>query len=1188
MPPKTSKKNIELSSSQDKKYVKMDPIDHMLARPDMYTGSTRSKNVEEFVSSFSNDNNFLFTKKSINYSPAILRIFIEPLSNSIDNCARSKKAKIPCTSIKIYVDKSTGETTIWNDGEWIPINDDNDENMYNHTLIFGHLLTSSNYNDEEERYDISGRNGIGGKVCNVFSKFFRVRGLDPKNKKTIEQIWRNNMKETSDPDIKDAKNVTKNKGYTEVTWIPDFTRFGIAGYTNDIIDLYCRYAVDCAMLTGVDVYFNDSKIPVKNLRDYSKLYINKKEKKEDEEDENNDILYIKSSDAEIVLIPGTYQSVSFVNGVYTSEGGTHVDAWSEVLFRPIVQKLTSPKGPVYNIGDVRKYFSLFISIKTDKPEFESQSKCKLESPVIADVKSKDINKILKWDVIDDIRRSKELIVLKKLERKKRVFEKVIGLDPANNEGSPDCTLILVEGLSAKTYAVNGINVGAFNKKGRDWFGIYALRGKLLNTRNAKITTIANNHVVSDVIKALGLKLDQDYTKNDAFNTLRYSRIMIITDADCDGIHISCLIQNMIHSLFSSLLKREEPFIVSMQTPIVKVYLSKTKELLFYNERAYKKYVSKFNNENPGKNIDKKYYKGLGTSDDKDILNTFGKKLIKFQNDENTTYNMNKVFNKKQADDRKIWMENFDPDNIVLLWNGEQEEVLSVSYSDYLNTEMPKFSIDDCSRSLPNLIDGQKTASRKTLYACKLKKLKYNGKTLKVAQLAGFVAEKTAYHHGEQNLCQTITNMAHEFPGSNNVPLLYGDGQFGSRLSGGKDAASARYIWTSMNALTHLLFRSEDDILLDKYVDDGEMVEPLFYVPILPVILMNGSKGIGTGWSCDIPCYDPLDLISCVEIWLNNNGKALIKDESNEEIISLFPEIKPWYRGHTGVIESSSNNRYISYGHITEKGKTKIVDELPVEMWTDDFKDYAEELLEQKKISNLKNYSTPKKVHFEFTETKEMTCDLKTLKLSKFISASNMVMFNEKGVIKKFKTVDEIIDSFCRVRYDYYIKRKKYMIKCLEHKIKFLGNKKRFLEEIMYGKIELFIEDEGKRKSRKTSDIFNELVVRGYDKEEENEEENNEKDEEEKDEKDEKEMEKGYDYLLKMPFKSITEEKINSLKNDINSKIKERDVLKSLSEKQLWLNDLTEFKESYLIWKINIEKASVKTENKIKKAPVKRK
>lgn len=1145
-----------MTTHTKKKYNKMDPLEHILHRSDTYVGSTRNRVLEDYVS-LSTDN-FRVIKKVINYSPAILRIFIEPLSNAIDNVSRSMKTKTTCTTIKVNINIETGETSVWNDGDSIPVEFDEDEECYNHSLIFGQLLTSSNYDDDEDRYNISGRNGLGVKLTNVFSEYFSVQGVDPVNKQMFVQEWTNNMKLAHEPNVTKTK---LKKGYTKVSWTPDFKQFNLDGYTQDIVDLYCRYVVDAAMLTNVNVYFNDVLIPVKTLKDYSKLYTNVEEK---------DVLCINTQDAQIVIMPSTgFQSVSFVNGVYTSLGGTHVDAWTEAAFRPLVQKLTKT-SVTYNIGDVKKFFRIFVVVKVINPEFESQSKHKLESPVSATFKKSHTTTMLKWSVIDDIRRLKEIGVLKKLERKKKHFVKIDGLDPANNEGGKlghQCTLILVEGLAAKTYAVKGIEVGAFGKAGRDWFGIYALRGKVLNVRNAKTASIASNAVISDIIKALGAKLEYDYTEDKWFFTLRYGRILIITDADVDGIHISGLIQNMIHALFPTLLERSEPFITSMQTPIVRVFnaVGKKKELLFYDEREYQKYVTNFNNKYPSKMVDKKYYKGLGSSSDQDIVDTFGRKMVELQNDENTSFNMNKVFNTKQSDARKIWLEKYDVDNITLAWEGDKEETVSLNMSDFLNTELIKFSLNDCKRSIPGLMDGLKESHRKTLYACFKRNLKYTGKSLKVAQLAGYVSEHTAYHHGEQNMYETITRMANCYPGSNNIPLLYRDGQYGTRLSGGKDAANARYIFTKLDGMTRLLFRQEDDVLLKRVVEDGDVVEPEFYVPILPTILINGcTVGIGTGWSCSVPCYNPLDLISSVKAWLKNDGEVLIHEEGT--IISLLPEITPWYRGHTGRIEKSGDSKYTSWGRVIEEKNTKVVDELPIGLWTDNFKDFLENLQEEKVIKKHKNYSTTKNVRFVITEDKDgIICNNENLKLQKYIYTSNMVLFDENGSIKKYDSVDEIINSFCKTRLVYYVKRKKHMLDQMGRDISMMGNKKRFLEEVMSGDIKLFDSSGKTRKSRKTSDIIKELEERGYEKDTKFVEEDNDES------GDEKDTTGGYDYLLRLQFRSITEERINKLKNDIASKIKGSDLLTKKSEKDLWISDLDEFEKAYVKWLKVIEK-----------------
>ena len=1486
------------------KYAKMKHLDHILNRSDMYVGSIIPEKINTYIADSTGQYNIY--SKEINCSPALLRIFVEPLSNAVDNVSRSLKTTTPCTTIKVNVDRVTGETSVWNDGESISIEMNEEEQCYNHTMIFGQLLTSSNYDDNEERVDISGRNGMGIKVCNVFSSKFNVTAYDPENEKLFSQSWCNNMKTVTEPKITKTKKYTK--GFTCVTWTPDFKRLGFKEYTQDIVDLYCKYVIDTSMLTKIKVYFNNKLLPVTNLKDYSKLYF-ENGVDEDKEEKTKEIVIFKTNTAEVALTPsnGEYETISFASGVYTCNGGTHVNAWSEEIFRPLVKHFNKANKPQITIKDIKQFFRLFVVASVKNPVFDSQEKSVLKSPAVtATVSAANIKQILKWSVIDNIEeiiRSKEMLTLKKSERKKKGFTKVDGLDSANNAGgklSHECTLIICEGLSAKTYAVQGIEVGVFDKKGRDWFGIYPLKGKCLNVRDKQATTIAKNAVINDLIKALGARYGVDYTNDKEYKTLQYGKIMILTDADCftkdsavivknkntgvidimsvkqlneidysiymiwsysvwtnilgvmkkptskcileintqqgiitvtedhkcilqngseilaknlrvgdkllhndiqknsirggvkgkvtmnvkkieahiwglifaegdwnndmfeisnvcrdmieilrnilehyyknieielveisvmediviykllidtksernqefmeilkkfyikgdkllgkkvpleilnsnisiqksffggfcdgyesrllilsqtiktfdikgqiavqgicmildqidetyslsysicqshqgdmytinlsskndtntfgeiksirqikytdkyvydietenhmlnvgignvivhncDGIHISGLIQNSIHSLFPTLIERKDPFIVSMQTPIVRVFLSNKNSILFYNEEEYKAYVQKYSNKYPNKKIDKKYYKGLGTSSENDIIETFGKKMLMLHSDINLLNTMNKVFHKKKADIRKEWIASYDPDNITLRWNGSGYEEVNMEISKFLDTEVIKFSINDCKRSIPHSIDGLKESLRKVLYSCFLKNLKYSGKTLKVAQLAGYVAEKSCYHHGEQNLYETITKMANEFPGSNNIPLLYRDGQFGSKLAGGKDAANARYIYTKLEKLTRLIFRPEDDPLLELVEDDGDIVEPKFYVPIIPMILVNGGEGIGTGWSTSVPSYNPLELVDAIKIWLDNDGKIITKEDNLT--ISLLPDINPWYRGYTGRIEKDRVNRYISYGRIVEDKKKKIVEELPVFMWTDNFKESLDTYLEEKLIKSVKNYSTPKDVKFVITESQDgFICNEKTLKLHTYIKTSNMVLFTTEGNIKKFTSIDEIINYFCEIRFEYYIKRKKYILDKYNTEVKYLGNKKRFLEEVMNGTLKLY----NKNISREEADIIQDLEKRKFDKELKPVQ-----DKDKDDEVEENGKESGYDYLLRMQIRSFTASKIITLKNDITSIEKKINEISSTSEKQMWLNDLDAFSKGYMVWLKDIEKEKVK-------------
>lgn len=2122
-----------IAIAKKKEYVKKDQREHVLLRPDMYVGSNKSRKTTEFVCVKNSEGNFQIIKKEIDVSPAILRIFIEILSNATDNVERSRVAGIPCSYIKVDINKETGEITLENDGDVIPIEMNNEEKMYNHTLIFGNLLTGSNYDDEEERL-ISGRNGVGGKAANIFSSKFTVKGLDPNQKKTFEQTWTENMKNASVPIIEKTK---LTKGYTSVSYIADFKQFGLKGYNDDIISIYLKYVIDVAMLSKVKVYFNDELIPVNNLQTYSKLY-------ESVSDEN---LLIKHENSEVLITPSSpseFQVVSFVNGIYTKLGGQHVDSWSEAIFRPLVDKFNKKGQPTLNIKDIKQFFRIFVVSYVVNPEFESQNKNRLENPKVnVSFKTADLNKILKWSVMEDIEdiiKSKEILTLKKSEKKKKGYVKIDGLDPANKAGTKEshlCSLILCEGLSAKTYAVAGIQKGINGVSGRDYYGVLSLLGKILNVRNAKMDSIAKNKVITDLIQALNLQHGTDYTDENNFKNLSYGKVILLTDADCftddtallirkqnstsvvqidslfeddkeistqlvenievwsdskwvkikairkkqttkkiltintysglvrctedhtfllengdeikakdikvgdkllrnrrlnyipelksdmshvdiknvmqelqcykassytnkkdmleninkelkycsqyidsnkdeffdiskeeawfwglffadgscgiytfpidrekqtkinteksrkrwiqwvekhtnnvnkykllledlkinnkkyghisnklkgsqkrlekatenchreskeqnsdlmrtgycfsisnsdyeklakslhiikniynydwkiievtvhdrqrayrlilnggkrmedfislmrsrfytsnklkkvpdeilnnrkevqqsfldgyyagdgfrwllenknsegfdilgqvgaqglcfiaerlgysynikekngklnvftiniskryrrfypgevkniyetdykdryvydietetgrinagignmvqrqcDGLHISSLIMNLFHYLFPSILERKEPYLVSMETPIVRVF-RKEGDLLFYDENKFKEF-----SKNQTSKIKCKYYKGLGTTKSEDVKDTFGERMVEYIKDGDCDNSFNKVFHNKFSDQRKEWLEKYDPTSFSTV---ESDKFSSMNITDFLNNEMIKFSHDDCKRSIPNLFDGLKQSQRKVLYAMKKRNLSYNKASLKVAQLAGYVAEVSNYHHGEGNLFQTITKMANEFAGSNNIPLLYRDGQFGcldpdtivllwngfkkkakdvliddllmgddgeprkilklvdgvddmyeiknphgsnnyivnsehiltlfisghksiywkesknswcveyydeksnivkrecfkvcngedtyekkldfvkaneirqkfkddksntilklskeynvskstierivnnrswkydcylghnikfekyytketayeaivnftnklpdnifdiklkdylkmtkhsqlkcmgiinnvpilwehkevpidpyifglwlgdgdhnghgfssmdeevvkefviwgndngidiihntngkdhenyhylfirkngkenrkntpvgsvshnktncvgcktsktehpacdwvlenfvdldikcigancngiirndlnpfkellkknnlfknkhipdsyikndeqtrlkllagfidtdgyvskisssyvinisqdmkthghlidslqyisnslgfrtsiyiskpkqnkngttssqknlrisgenlfkiptkilrkkipyyigdrnkygysinvrklgkgkfngwsvdknerfllgdftithnSRSNNGSDAANARYIFTKMEPLTPLIFREEDDVLLERVYDDGDEVEPKFYIPIIPMVLVNGASGIGSGWSSSIPSYNPLDVINCIEIWLKRDGKIIEREGDN--IVSYLPEITPWYRDFKGKIEKTkekNDTTYITHGVIDKDKNKATITEIPIGMSTDKFKEMCEDWMVDKKIKNFQNYSTPNGIYFVITESEDgFSCNLKNMKLHSYLYTSNMVLFNQKEQLKKY-SIEEIINDFCVVRYDFYKKRKAYLISIIKKDLRHLFNKARFVEEVISKKLHIMNVEE--------AIIVDNLEKTGYDKE--NEKVN---------EDEESGSSGGYNYLLKMQVRTFTSNKVKLLRSEIEEKNNRLKNLESTTEKQLWLNDLDEFKKEYVKWLKIMEPTSVNIKQQQKK------
>lgn len=191
-----------------------------------------------------------------------------------------------------------------------------------------------------------------------------------------------------------------------------------------------------------------------------------------------------------------------------------------------------------------------------------------------------------------------------------------------------------------------------------------------------------------------------------------------------------------------------------------------------------------------------------------------------------------MFNKKKVAERKEWLENYRPGTHV------DHKITKLPYEDFINKEFILYSLADCVRSIPSIMDGFKPGHRKILFACFKRNLKSE---IKVAQLAGYVAEHSAYHHGEQSLQTTIVGMAQSFVGKNNINLLYPSGMFGTRLQGGKDAASARYIYTRLCKVTRAIFHPDDDPLLEYLDEDGQSIEPKYYAPVIPMVRAADSS-----------------------------------------------------------------------------------------------------------------------------------------------------------------------------------------------------------------------------------------------------------------------------------------------------------------------------------------------------------
>jgi len=1076
------------------KYIKQDPITHILTRPDMYVGSKGFDKQEVYVY-----NNETIVSKEISVSPALVRTFVEILSNAIDNIERTDGKMT-----YISVDLNTTQCEIKNDGAVIPIEQNEIETIkgkkeliYNHSLIFGHLLSGSNYDDTEKRYT-SGRNGLGAKLTNVLSTSFTVEGLDPVRKAKIVQTWTNNMRETSGPKVTKS---TRVNGYTSIKWSWDCEWFGMKGLPQDSLDLLSMHVLNASLLTGLKVTLNGTKLPNK-LASYFDLL---------DGSNTTDMLKLDNDHSRVFVIPSdSFEAISFVNGIQTKNGGKHVNAWVDAVCKPVIEKLKGRKSSTASsksatsltVKDVKPYFKFLVVTRIPNPEFESQEKNELKTPVKANpITSYQVTKIMKWSIGETL---KGLMLSKEKKQVTKAIASITssgkhpvidGYDKANNAGgskSKDCTLIVCEGLSAKTFAVDGISKGFKGKKGRDWFGIYPLRGKMLNTRNATPTSIKNNTVVTNLIKIIGL----DYGNPDKLDKLNYGGLCIITDADVDGIHIEGLILNFFHSLFPKLLKRN--FIISMKTPILRV--GKT---YYFDEHSAKTAFNKVGKENGKDKV--KYYKGLGAIEPKETDKVFGIKMLQFEEDEDSDQSFRIAFDKAESFERKGWLAKYNPNQIKHTLDDEHSEMIKFTISRHLNKELIKFFHDDCKRSIPSALDGLKESQRKIVYAAKKCNLK-NSDT-KVAQFGADVAKHTNYHHGEENLFKTIIKMAQSFPGSNNIPLFAELGRFGTRLEGGEDAASPRYIKTNVVPQFNNIFNPLDDTLLILREDDGDLVEPYHYIPTIPLLLVNGCVGIGTGWMCNVPQFNPKDIITACKWWMTDRQKFL----------EFVNNMKPWYNGFIGDIEKVDETKFQTKGIYTERNGVIHVTELPVGLWNSKF----QKMLDEKEV-RYNNRSTPAKVDYEiFADSKFDMKDFEK-KMSTSLNLDNIVVFDKDDKIAKV-TLVELFDMWGDARLTLNQKRKASLIADIDRRSRIAICKRKFIKAVRNKKIDVTSEQKRIIAIMKSEGIT-------------------------KDEDDIK-------MLLDLPIKTLTEERCKELEISIGKMEQDRAVLTKKNDVDIWVEHM---------------------------------
>ncbi|KAJ2901969.1 DNA topoisomerase II [Zalerion maritima] len=1162
-PPITKGKKGKSTSEQ---YEMLSHLEHIKRRPDTYIGSVEMDKQRMWVF---NKETQQMDLRDVSFVPGLYKIFDEILVNAADNKQRCNNM----TYIKVTINREDGKISIENNGKGIPVEMHKKHDMYIPQMIFGNLLTGSNYDDAEKK-TVGGRNGYGAKLCNVFSTEFVLECQDSANCKSYKQVWTNNMDSCGKPKI----NSNKKADFVRVTFKPDFKRFSMDdGIDEDLEALMIRRVYDMAgTIRGLKVYLNGDQIKISSFARYCDMYARAvaKERGGDMAEQKPNTVIMDDSDGHprwevgFAISDGNFQQVSFVNNIATTSGGSHVNDVADQMTKSLLKRLSkAKKGHNVKQNQLKNHIFVFLNCLIENPAFTSQTKEQLTTKPSqfgsrCSLTDKFLKKIEKTDVIEDIlafaeKKADRMLAKSDGSKRSRISNaKLVDANLAGTRNGHECTLILTEGDSAKSLAVAGRAI-----LDPDRIGVFPLRGKLLNVRDASMDQLSKNAEINNIKQFLGLKHKQHYTDT---KSLRYGHLMVMADQDHDGSHIKGLLINFLQVQFPSLLQIPD-FFREFITPIVKVWQGPLKRPTrlrsFFTQPQYEQWRERNNSELSKWHF--RYYKGLGTSSNEDAqvyftnLDDHLKEFNTMKPNEAELFEL--AFSKKKADARKEWLGNFVPGTFL------DHSTKSITYSDFINKELILFSMADNIRSIPSVLDGLKPGQRKVIYSCLKRNLT---KEMKVIELTGYVSGETSYHHGDASLHQTIVGLAQNFVGSNNVNCLEPSGNFGSRLQGGSDAASARYIYTKLSPFARRVFSPLDEPNLDPQYEDGKKIEPKVYVPVIPMVLVNGADGIGTGWSTSIPNYHPIEIIQ-------NIRRRMGRLDDDEE--KPFEAMTPWFRGWKGNVEQTAPDRYQFSGiaNNCDNAPNEVeITELPVRTWTDDFKAKLEDVIRGEKspswIKDYKEFNDHKNVHFIIQmEDKHVKAALDEglldrFKLKKSVATSNLVAFNVNGQIRKYEKVEDIMEEYYNHRLSMYKQRKAYWLGVYDGDWRKLSNQARFVKEIIDGKFVV--------SKKKKQVVVQQLRDKKYEPFPKNIDKKKQKSEEEEEQENEEEEDgvdantvvgtRDYDYLLSMPIWSFTYERLEKLKKQIENKRAEYDELEMKSEKDLWCEDLEAFEQEW--------------------------
>lgn len=434
--------------------------------------------------------------------------------------------------------------------------------------------------------------------------------------------------------------------------------------------------------------------------------------------------------------------------------------------------------------------------------------------------------------------------------------------------------------------------------------------------------------------------------------------------------------------------------------------------------------------------------------------------------------------------------------------------MQVKLTDFFNKDFVNYASYDNTRKIASYVDGLKSGSRKVAYTVLEKNIK---EPLKVSQLASKVAEFAEYLHG--SLDGVIVTLGQDYCGTNNLPLLQKKGNFGTRFT--PEASASRYIFASGSEAFFKLFSAEDMPVLEPQTFEGAKIEPKFYTPALPVILINGSEGVSSGFAQKILPRNPEDVKKAVVCYIKNN--------------KTFP-LTPWFKGFNGEVQQGDNPRqWLIKGVIKRIAPTKVqIEEVPVGYDLKGYIKVLDDLQENGVISDYKDLSdsafnfivTMPKAHLDSTSTDDLLAELKLVKKV----TENFTCMSEDNSIVEFESDEDIVREFCKIKREYVAKRKAHNVATQKAALDVLGAKIRFLKLVIAGKLKV--------SKRPVQDIETDLVKLKFNK-----------------------VDGSYDYLLGQKIWNLTETYLAKLEGQYDRDSSALSDYEALSVDRIWAKDI---------------------------------